>query len=823
MDKIFPKASGKKNDINFFATPLLKTNLQLCCLTALLIFIAHPGPAYADDAALPDSTAQSDAVARIRQIRITGNNLVSTATILGQVKSRSEAIYTEKTVAEDARRILVMPQIADVKWQIVPIGDQVDIVFDIKETEQISKVEFVGNKNLTEKELLEQLGFGTDDFLDPYLINLGAESLTDLYHEKGYYFARVNINPELLRSEKRVSYIIVEGPKVRVKKTRFTGNDSIPTRKLKGKVKTKGYFPIFSKGRLNDDQLEQDRLALQTYYRSTGFLDARATFQKQWNEEKTRVIVTFIIDEGSEYKVAGIRFQGNEKIPEEQLRDSLDLELGKVLNQKRQTFAQRAVDRTYGKEGYIFTDVQAVPEYTENEGEAILVFNINESDQFSMGRLLVRGNYETQDKVVRRAFDHFGFLPGGIYNTDAMERGKKRLLGAGLFESVEVYPIGTEPKERDALVEIKETRTGIILFGVGVDTNSGLLGQFSIEQRNFDASNHPRSLKELLTGDAYTGGGQQMKVSFSPGTRVTTGHIRFYEPYLFDQPYYFETSLMLYRRWRESYLERRRGGTVTFGHRFTDDWSAEIGFRTEIVDVTDLDDGRQTTNIVDGQGNIIDTVTTRIITAPQDVQDVEGSNLLTSVRFGLACNKTDNLYRPSQGYKLNTGWEQVGAIGGDFSYSALSGGGTIYRTVYQDITERKTVWAGNLRASQIFGDAPVFERYYAGGIGSLRGFDYRGVSPRAGIKRDPIGSDILFLAGTELTHPLFEEVIFGKLFCDTGTVSEGTYRVAVGFGLELVIPQLFQMIPMHFDFGFPVYQDDEDEEEVFSFSFGLSF
>jgi len=141
-----------------------------------------------------------------------------------------------------------------------------------------------------------------------------------------------------------------------------------------------------------------------------------------------------------------------------------------------------------------------------------------------------------------------------------------------------------------------------------------------------------------------------------------------------------------------------------------------------------------------------------------------------------------------------------------------------------DITERKTVWATGIRGSRIIGEAPVFERFYAGGIGSLRGFDYRGVTPRAGGTEDEaIGSDWLFLAGTELTHPLYEEVVYGKIFCDTGIVEEGPYRAAVGFGLELVIPQLFQMIPMHFDFGFPVYSDDKDDEEVFSFSFGLTF
>lgn len=162
-------------------------------------------------------------------------------------------------------------------------------------------------------------------------------------------------------------------------------------------------------------------------------------------------------------------------------------------------------------------------------------------------------------------------------------------------------------------------------------------------------------------------------------------------------------------------------------------------------------------------------------------------------------------------------------MGGDFSFAALSASGTIFRTIYEDILERKTVVAATARGSNIIGDAPLFERYYAGGIGSLRGFDYRGVSPRGGVKQDPIGSDYIFLAGAELTHPLYEEVIFGKMFCDTGLVSTGPYRVTVGFGLQLVVPQLFQMIPMHFDFGWPVIKGEQDDTRVFSFSFGMNF
>ncbi len=756
---------------------------------------------------------------RIRQVSIEGNDKVSVSTIMNNVRSRSGAVYEESLAGEDARRILLMPQIRDVQWKMVRQGDQVDLIFTIRETTPIASVTFLGNKKLKEKELVKKLDFKSGDFLDYYLVHTGADSLAKFYHEKGYYYATVEINEELLQKENQVVYVIVEGPRLRIKKVRFEGNHSLPARKLKSKIKTKSYFPIFVKGRLDDTQLKQDEYALAAYYHDKGFLDARVFSITDFNEEKTRATVTFMIEEGAQYRVAEIRFEGNTNFSHEKLIDEIKLEPGDVFTKDSRTLTERSVKNTYGREGYIYTNVNIETEYTDREGEAIAVVGIRENGKFDLGRVIIQGNHQSQDKVIRRDFDHFGFLPGGIYNTEARDKGKKRLESRGYFESIDIQPIGEEPTSRDALVEVKEGRTGLILFGVGVDTNSGVLGQFSIEQRNFDIGRWPATLSELFGGDAFIGGGQRLRLDFEPGTEMTRARLRFHEPYLLDQPYYLDTSLFLFRRWRESYLERRLGGIVSLGRRFDNDWSAEIGFRVEEVRVTDLDTDRVI--VRDPNGVEIDRY--REVVAPQDVQDVEGSNFLTSIKFGIGRDTTDNLFRPSEGYKFNISWEQYGAMGGDFTFGAASSGITAYHTIYEDITERKTVLAGQIRGSQIVGDAPVFERYYAGGIGSLRGFDYRGVSPRDGKHHDPIGSESLILIGTELTHPLYEEILFGKLFCDTGTVSEGRYRVTVGFGLELVIPQLFQMVPMNFDFGFPIYFDDEDDKEIFSFSFGVNF
>jgi len=765
----------------------------------------------------------------IQKVIVRGNKLVAEGVILTQVRSRAGSVFNEALVSEDARRITLMPEIYYAGWEVKAVGDKVEVIFTVTESPQVKKIALVGNKNITTKKLLEKLEIKAGDFLDRYLIQMGIEKLVEAYHDKGYYFVAVTLNEELLKKKHEVSYVIVEGPRLRVNKVKFEGNEALSTFKLKSKVKTKSYFPIFRKGKLDDEQLEQDRLALINYLHDEGFLDAQVAVFTKFNDKKTRVAVQFVIEEGVKYLVDTIRFEGNKAIPNEELLSLINLKTGKVLTQKRRVFAQKAVKRAYGKEGYIYTQVDLDLQYTQKQGEVDAVFKVDENQKYNLGRLIIRGNHQTKDKVIRRDFDRHGFLPGKIYNMDAADRAKTRLLGAGLFEDLTVTPTGTAPDKRDAIVEVTETRTGLFTFGAGVDTNSGIMGQISLEQQNFDISKWPLSLSELFQGESFVGAGQRLRLDFYPGTRVTRGRINFHEPYLFDLPYYLDVDLFIFRRWREAYLEQRRGGGVTLGHRFDNDWFVDLSLRAENIQVSNLDDAFRFSSIW-GENRLwgfFDSNLDYMDIAPYDVQKVEGNNFLTSLKLGIGRNTTDRIFKPTEGYKINASWEQVGALGGEFYYAALGAGGTLYKTVYMDITERKTVWAGQIRGSKIIGDAPVFERYYAGGIGSIRGFDYRGVSPQANVAPlfpdYPVGSQYILLAGTELTHPLYEETLFGKVFCDTGMVSEGPYRVAVGFGVEIVVPQLFRMIPMHFDFGFPLISDDKDDEELFSFTFGLNF
>ena len=134
---------------------------------------------------------------------------------------------------------------------------------------------------------------------------------------------------------------------------------------------------------------------------------------------------------------------------------------------------------------------------------------------------------------------------------------------------------------------------------------------------------------------------------------------------------------------------------MTVGRRFDNNWSVDVGVQVQVVQVSDLEYDYQVPGDLTSWGVI----------APPDVQDVEGNNLLTSVKFGVGYDSTDSRFRPSEGYKLRADWEQVA---GDADYAAVKGSASVFRTVHMDLAERKTIWAGYVRGGCLVGDAPVF-------------------------------------------------------------------------------------------------------------------
>ncbi len=367
--------------------------------------------------------------------------------------------------------------------------------------------------------------------------------------------------------------------------------------------------------------------------------------------------------------------------------------------------------------------------------------------------------------------------------------------------------LGNPPSEDPPLFvplnpEVYETRTGRLMFSVGVNSDAGLLGSVIVDEQNFDVFRFPRSFAEIRDGTAWRGGGQRLRLEAVPGTEVQkyTAHLQ--EPYLFDTRIGLGLSGFFYNRWYDEWDEERLGGRVSLVYQFTHDLSGTVAFRGAKVEIYDP-----------------------ITPMPDELTEVLGSNALYGFRAQLAHDTRDNTFLATEGHYFEIGVEQVI---GSHTYTR----GDIDLRKYFLLRQHpdgsgRHVLSLNFRSSVTSDDTPIYEHYYAGGYSTIRGFDFRGASHRDPTTRVTVGGEFMMLASVEYMFPITaDDNIRAVAFCDSGTVEptidnwSDKYRVAPGLGLRLVIPAMGPA-PIALDFAFPVTTEPGDEEEVFSFFIGF--
>jgi outer membrane protein assembly complex protein YaeT len=723
-------------------------------------------------------------------------------------------------------------------WQVAAAASDVNDILGRYEVKSI-EFNFVNGESYKVKRLLAILSFKEGEKIDAIKADFGREDIEKFYSKNGFSFVRVKLDDREL-SRGKVIYTIDEGSRAAVTSVKFQGNVSVKSSSLREVIKTGKKSWFFWSGYYSKEQVATDAGELEDIYAGQGFLDVKVTSKVEFNEEKSKARVTFVISEGPQYSVSRITFKGAEKIFENApqkdegfLRGQLKLATGEVYLKRTATADRKRILKLYHENGFVDATVTLNADRVlagrpvipggkaAARGEVNVEFAITEGSQFRIGRIDITGNKETQDKVVRRVLDEYEFHPGALYNKD-LARGdgtgelERKISRMAYTKETTItalpLPPGYEANQRNVEVNIKEGQTGSIMFGAGVGSDSGVVGQIIFDQRNFDIGAWPANFGELFSGRAFKGAGQSLRIALQPGTEVSEHYISFTEPYFQDQPIAFQTIGSSYERFRESYEESRLKGYFGFDERFekrySGQWRKGIGFRAENVDVGSIDSD-----------------------APKEIFDIKGNNFLTGVKLNVGKDSTDDDFYPTSGDHLSTSYEQVT---GDAMFGILGAAYNRYWTLYEDLAERKTVLATRVQAETIFGDAPAFEKFYAGGMSSLRGFDYRGVStrgyrtnngaPLAGAEqKDPIGSDWLFLTSSEVIVPLVGETLSWLVFLDSGTVDTGRYRVSAGAGIQILIPQWFGPVPMRFAYGVPLMKDDSDETRGFIFFVGRLF
>ena len=262
---------------------------------------------------------------------------------------------------------------------------------------------------------------------------------------------------------------------------------------------------------LDEDQAERDALALQTFYRDEGFLDARVGYRLEFDTvDRSNLTVIFVFEEGDRYRIEDIRFSGNEVFSDTQVRGVMQLGPGSVLRQETLRQDLRRIYDLYGEIGYVDADIGPRPEFLEEPGVVLLNLDVLEGKRSRFGRITIRGNQRTRDEVVRR---ELRFYPGEDYDTVKARRAEQHLLDTGLFKSAEIRPLEDIDGFREALVEVEEAETITFLIGVGISTDSGVLGSLTVENRNFDLLDWPRTWGEFFRGQAFRGAGQYLAIT----------------------------------------------------------------------------------------------------------------------------------------------------------------------------------------------------------------------------------------------------------------------------------------------------------------------
>jgi outer membrane protein insertion porin family len=752
--------------------------------------------------------------------------------------------YDREAVA--AAELALQPFAAEFRVRVAWDPKTGVLTFFATERPTLQAVEVRGNRYFSDLEVrgfLEGLIAGTR--INEGLIIDRLRQLEKEYRDRNFYFASADFDRDELAKSGKLVIRISEGPRVRVRRIAFEGVQTVPLDALLGQVDTQVRVWPLIPGILDDDRLAADVSKLTEYLIGQGYLDARVGRRVTFtNAERTSAEVVFVIYEGTRYKVRDIKFvrepaadrpQGPEGLvfSDGELLGRLSNQPGKFFTRKKFEDDQKALSDAYGEIGRFETEIEARrPRANEEPGTVDLVYNIKERRQIRVGRINVTGNRDTQNRVVLRVLRRYGLLPGEVYNTVALKKAQDELEDTGLFQQTRDKPFavgfepeaprGNEPDVRDIKADLNERGdTRRYLLQAGFDTNLGIAGRISYQEDNFDITELPDDPREIFNnfipgrgdsaGRPFSGAGERFRVDLRAGNRRNAATIDWRTPYFLDYDLSAGAGLYVVQTvYIDQYDELRAGPNLSVGKRLGGPFAVELSVNPEVISVY---------NIREGAGT--------------ELSDARGTFFETHFRGQLSVDR-----RTSEGSDRTNP-----TTGGDLARLELTpsvGSFQYFETVvrYQrffstrvDVENNRDVLSVGGRFGYIFGDVPVFDRFYAGGIGgvgSFRGFEFRGVTPRDGPLNDRVGGKFLLIGSADYSFPLFRTLplnVRGFGFIDAGTVESdfglNKFRVSVGPGARIYLPAFGA--PLELGVGIPVVKDRLDQRQLFFFSGVVGF
>ena len=773
--------------------PLYRARLMLGGFAALMggLLVAAP-PAW--------TVEEGD---RILLVAVSGNRTVAKETVLAKVQTKPGATYQSEVVSEDIRRLFSLGYFTDVRTDVEELPDGLKLIFVVQEKPTVDSVHLMGNRALRSAKLLEMFALNKGQLYDARRLKDGIDAIKAEYARKGYSQCEVATRAETdAQANTAVIHLLVdEGPRMRVVQILVEGNVAFSDRRIRKLLKTKRRW-LFGSGVYNEQVVEEDLDRVRGFYRKHGYQDIAVTQQTYRDPSGRGMTVRLTVDEGLQHRVGNIALEGVQLFPEREIRQALALKPGAVYSDEALQEDLRRIKQYYGDRGYIHTEVAPVSDLDQATKRVNLTYRLTEHELVYVNRIDIQGNLHTRDTVVRR---EMRIYPGETFNGAKIRKSLDRLYNLGYFEevNVETEPTETNDKE-DLIVQVKESKTGSFSFGGGFSSVDRLVGLVEFEQRNFSLTNVPR----------FTGDGQDLRLRAEVGSVRRYFDLAFTEPWIFGHPLSFGVDAYNRTRLRSRNLglafeQEQRGAGVRLGKEFAD--FVQVGlnyqlFRTVISDVVDE--------------------------ASADLKAEQGRNNVSVLGTSVAFDRRDNRFDPSRGFFIFTSADVAGGfLGADKDFYRMQAGASGYLPHLDRCVFESRIKVGMVNEYGDTPEVPIFERFFGGGAGTIRGFRERRVGPRDPSSNDPIGGESTLVGTMEEVVTIVQDergraILRGSVFFDVGDVWRyvdqfgETFKSGAGIGARVSTP----IGPVRLDLGFPVSGiGDESRSPRFHFNVSRSF
>jgi outer membrane protein insertion porin family len=715
---------------------------------------------------------------KIAAIKVEGTHILEKDVVLMRLHMQKGDVYDPKEINEEIKRLFELGYFDDVRVTTTDTMDGKEVTFEVKEKPLIQAIGVVGAKELDEDDIIEVMSSKTGSVLNPKVLVEDMDKIRDLYRKKGYYNAKISYDLESSEPGRaRLNITIEEGKELYIEGITIEGAKQLDPDDVEDELAlgTRGMFSwLTGSGVLKEELLDRDAAAIEAYYGNRGFMDAKVG-QPEVEYREDGIYITFKINEGKRYRVGKVTFSGDMIVDQDtlykvcQMDDLTGEEDGYFDRSKLRGDIQNLAD-FYTNYGYAYAEANA--DMTRNEED--LTFDVNyvltKGKKVYIRRVKIQGNTKTRDNVIRR---EMRLTDGNQFSGAMLNRSNVRLTKLDYFETVAIETVPTtEPDQMDLVVKVKEKSTGMISAGAGYSTLDKVFITGSIQERN-------------LFGKGYT-----TSLTGSFGAKTTRYDATFWNPHYNDTKLGLGAQVYVTNVDYDDYDKKSIGGKALFGYPLGEYTRLNWNYKLERYTISDLDEDEFEHDEIE-----------------------EGTFWGSSVYAGVTRDTTNRRINPTRGTKNTVSVEYSGGLlQGDDEFIKYIADSSWYHPLFWSTVFH---WHGQAGYIMENGDdeIPLFERFYLGGINSVRGYKGRDIAPRYDDGSDDKKGGVKeFFTNFEYIFPINQEIgLLGVAFFDAGNVWDDDESIdfdlykSVGAGIRWYSP----LGPLRLEYGYGL---DEDEE-----------